>query len=145
MTLNLINQSSIRMPKAYLSAWVKYVTRYLRHKKIGEDFFKKELTIVFVDKQEAQKMNKHFRFKNYATDVLSFSGDWGSLGELVICPQVIQKQAVEHQLSFRDEAAYMVLHGILHLLGFDHEIGGDAAREMYELQDRIFENISKIS
>ncbi len=86
-----------------------------------------------------RRLNKTFRGKDYATDVLSFDAtDPESLGELVLCPEVIQRQAKEHELSDFAEYAYMVLHGILHLLGYDHEKDDKAAREMYRLQDKIF-------
>ena len=77
--------------------------------------------------------------------MLSFVSDQpGQLGELVLCPEVVQRQADEHGLSFRKEAAYLVLHGVLHLLGYEHEAGGPQADEMYALQDKIFQQIDKM-
>jgi probable rRNA maturation factor len=99
----------------------------------------KELVVVFVDKEEAQRLNFQFRGKNYATDVLSFSSIAGdAIGELVLCPDILQLQAREIGWSFRNEAAYMCLHGLLHLLGFDHEKSERQARRMFSLQDDIF-------
>lgn len=99
-----------------------------------------ELVIVFLDPLPAKKINNDFRKRNYATDVLSFQNGQG-LGELLICPQVIAKQAKEHGLGFNQELAYMILHGILHLLGFDHEKSKAGAKKMFRLQDEIFEKI----
>ena len=88
-------------------------------------------------------LNLQFRKKNYATDVLSFeSADPECLGELVLCPEVLKRQAGEHKLSFKMELTYMFIHGVLHLLGYDHEQGEKQAQAMFELQDRFFERLS---
>ncbi len=101
------------------------------------------LMCVFVNSAEIRRLNKKFRDKDRATDVLSFAPvEPDSLGELVFCPQVIRKQAFEHGLSYRDELLYMLIHGILHLLGYEHEKSDKQARVMYRLQDRIFEQLT---
>ena len=103
---------------------------------------RRDLTVVFLDTIEAQAMNLKFRKKNYATDILSFSSDDPShLGELVICPDVVRRQSVEHGHSYQLELGYMLIHGILHLLGHDHENGGRRARVMYQIQDEVFEKL----
>jgi probable rRNA maturation factor len=105
-------------------------------------FAGKELVIVFVNSKEQRRLNKSFRGKDYATDVLSFDPmEPGALGELVICPEVIARQAKEHGLLVREELGYMVLHGFLHLLGFDHEKGEREAKRMFTLQDDLFERM----
>jgi probable rRNA maturation factor len=74
--------------------------------------------------------------------VLSFeSGDPESLGELVFCPEVLETQAKEHKQSFDQELGLMLVHGVLHLLGFDHENGGDDEKKMISLQDEVFKEI----
>lgn len=101
------------------------------------------LTCVFVGASEIRRLNREFRHKDKPTDVLSFAPtEAGSLGELVFCLEVIERQAREHGLSSRDELTYMLIHGILHLLGYEHEKSDKAARLMYRLQDRIFETIT---
>ena len=99
-------------------------------------------TIIIVGKAEGRAINKKFRKKNYATDVISFHGNLEepvpSLGELVVCDDVLQRQAQEHELSWSEEFTYLVIHGILHLIGFTHESGGLGAKLMYQLQDRAF-------
>lgn len=99
----------------------------------------KELGVVFVDDEDMVGLNTNFRGKHYVTDVLSFSMDGEVLGEVVLCPGVITKQAVEHELHEAEELAYLFLHGILHLLGFDHEQDIKAAEEMFAIQDKVFE------
>lgn len=120
--------------------WIQQVDRYLRRElKLG----KKELTIVFLDPVPARKINKTYRKKNYATDILSFESDMPAieLGELVICPQVLQKQAKEHDLSFKAELSYMLIHGVLHLLGYDHEKSKSEAKKMFDIQDQLFDRL----
>ena len=90
----------------------------------------KTLNIVFVTPKRSRELNKEFRKKNKPTDVLSFNSfsvpDKGSSvskmqeGELVLCIEVLRKQASEAGHSFKAELGLMILHGYLHLLGFDH-------------------------
>lgn len=140
----LINESTHRMPKSYLIKWVALLTKTLGREIVNPktaEKLKKEIVLVFVDATVQKKINSEFRGKRYATDVLSFVSEdpQNSMGELVLCPEVIRIQAKEHGLSFREELAYMVLHGILHLLGYDHETGARQAKIMFEIQDRVFE------
>ena len=142
MTLLCINQSKLRMPRVYLQNCVEQVVAKLKRKGFARQLKDKQLVIVFLDPKEAKRLNHQYRSKKYATDVLSFLPiEQHSLGELVLCPQVLKKQALEHDLTFRDELCYMVLHGILHLLGFDHERSEAEARRMFRLQDEIFESL----
>ncbi len=92
-------------------------------------------------------MNHEFRGKDYATDVLSFDSlEPTSLGELVLCPEVLKRQAQEHGLTYQQELGYMLLHGVLHLLGYDHETNPKDAEKMFALQDAVFETLfEKIS
>lgn len=100
----------------------------------------RSLTLVFVGEKEGRELNKRFRKKGYATDVLSFAPvEEKSLGELVFCWPVLKRQAMEHDLSLRDEFRYLLIHGILHLLGYDHENHDRQAKEMYRLQDNVFD------
>jgi probable rRNA maturation factor len=101
------------------------------------------LLVAFLPEPEARGLNKHYRNKDYATDVLSFGGEGDALGELAICPKVISRQARERGLLARQELGYMVLHGFLHLLGYDHERGGRAAARMFRLQDEIWDALQK--
>jgi probable rRNA maturation factor len=90
---------------------------------------KQEATIVFVGDEAIQKLNRQFRGQDYVTDVLSFpseaepfeTGNGLQLGEVVISVQRAAAQANEHGLSFSDEVRQLILHGLLHLCGYDHE------------------------
>ena len=83
------------------------------------------------DDRELRALNRQFRGKNHATDVLSFpsSGLNGSLGEIAISLDRARAQASEHGHSLDDELRILMLHGALHLSGFDHESdNGEMAR-----------------
>lgn len=134
------------MPKTHLQKWVDQVCENLLKKDLRKIKGKNlSLTIVFLPQKAAQKLNFQYRQKKYATDILSFAGDLvEDLGDLVICPEVIEKQADEHKWSFKAEMSYMVLHGILHLLGYDHEQNETDAKIMFRLQDRIFNDLASL-
>src|SRR6185295_4065922 len=83
-------------------------------------------TIVFVSDAAIKKLNQQFRGKNYATDVLSFPTEAEKfenehLGEIVISTQRAAAQAKENGLTFKNEVQQLILHGLLHLCGYDHE------------------------
>jgi len=103
------------------------------------------LGIYFVGSQESRKLNKIYRGKNHATDVLSFEGDPHGpeplLGELVFCVPVLRRQAREHRLTQKQEFEYLFIHGVLHLLGYEHEKSKSAAQKMFKIQDSIFEKL----
>lgn len=143
MQVLIVNESQHPVPRKFIAEWVQVLTKELRKRKvISAAQSRRELTLVFLNKGPAQKINKEFRGKNYATDVLSFdSVDPAALGELILCPEVLKRQAKEHGLSFRKELGYMLLHGVLHLLGYDHETNEQDAKKMFDLQDRIFEKL----
>ena len=123
------------MPKKFIQSWLNFCEKYLKAKGYK---FKQEISIVFLNQKEAKALNLQYRNKAYATDILSFEME-NVLGELVICPQVLKAQANEHQFKFREELGYMLIHGVLHLLGFDHESNRGEAEKMFKLQDQLFD------
>jgi probable rRNA maturation factor len=144
MKINCVNNSSQALPQKYLRELIARLSReLLRRRVLSRRQAKLELTVVFLNPAPARKINQAFRRKDYATDVLSFPGEetFGSLGELILCPQVLKRQAKEHGLSFREELTYMLIHGVLHLLGFDHEQSEKEAQKMFRLQDQIFDKL----
>jgi len=107
---------------------------------------KSEATIVFVSDETIRKLNRQFRGKNYATDVLSFPNQPEAfevenkehLGELVISVQRAQAQARRNGLSFSNEVRQLILHGLLHLSGYDHETDkGEMNRLELKLRKRL--------
>ena len=86
-----------------------------------------ELSVVFVSPDEMRTINCRYLEHDYATDVLSFSYDSPSmegrsfLGEIIIAPDVAARQAVRYRVSPEKELRKLLVHGILHLLGYNHE------------------------
>tara|TARA_B110001454_G_scaffold183141_1_gene178121 strand:- start:57177 stop:57881 length:705 start_codon:yes stop_codon:yes gene_type:complete len=143
MKLNIINDSGMDLSEDALNKWMKGIAVELQKKKIIDNEKKAlEVSLVFLNENDAKKLNWNYRCKDYPTDILSFgSDDPTSMGELVLCPQVISRQAKEHGLSLEDELGYIVLHGVLHLLGYDHEKSKVDEELMMSIQDEVFENL----
>lgn len=101
-----------------------------------------ELTIRIVDQAESQQLNHTYRQKNKPTNVLSFpfespvEMETPLLGDLIICKQIIEQEAQEQHKSLTSHWAHMIVHGCLHLLGYDH-IDDDEAEEMEGLEIEI--------
>ena len=114
-----------------------FLKKYVRNKSLLTK--KKELTVVFLSSKQMQKINKKFRNINKPTDILSFeSHDPSSFGELLLCYEVLKSQALRHRHSISNEIVYMLIHGILHLLGYDHELSKKEEKLMFKLQDACF-------
>jgi probable rRNA maturation factor len=106
---------------------------------LGRRAANREVAVRLVGRAEIRKLNAHYRGKDYATNVLSFpalpaavvpkrSEDAQPLGDLVICPPVLRAEAREQQKTLRAHWAHLVVHGALHLIGYDHEQDDDARR-----------------
>lgn len=116
-------------------------------KKVLEGENKKgELSLVLVSEDSIRELNRTYRGLDKATDVLSFCYQEGErfvfppksllkLGEVILCPPFIKKQAQEKGLSFEKELARAFIHGILHLLGYNHNTDKDF-KKLEELQER---------
>lgn len=137
MKVLVLNPARERIPHTWVTRWVRALARALaRRRHTGLN--RRELVVVFVTSDEMKRMNKLYRGKDYATDILSFeSAEPEALGELVLCLDTIHEQSRRTGLSKRGEAGYMIIHGVLHLLGYDH---GDAKSEavMFALQDQLY-------
>ena len=87
-----------------------------------------QITLRFVDSEEGRTLNRDYRGKDYATNVLSFPYDLEPIvsGDLVICPSVVAREAAEQNKPLAAHYAHLVVHGMLHLQGWDHENDTDA-------------------
>ena len=140
--LEINNLSKIRIDKQVFSTVAKKVLS-------GENRRIENISLAFVDEVEIKKLNKKFRKKNKPTDVLSFSAQGGPasggeseknyLGEIVICPTVVKENAEKDKITFKKELIKVFIHGILHLLGYDHEKSEKGAKEMEEKQNKYLE------
>ena len=105
-----------------------------------------EVTIRIVDEEESQQLNFDYRHKDKPTNVLSFPFqappgiELPLLGDLVICVQVVAKEAFEQNKTLEAHWAHMVVHGCLHLLGFDH-INDTDAEEMEAEEVQILQEL----
>lgn len=105
---------------------------------------KRTLSIAFINHRTMQRLNHDYRGKNKVTDILSFAevGAPDSLGELLLAWPYVKNQAKEEGKTLKEEYALLITHGILHLLGHDHEIKKDA-KKMFFLQEKILRKFSK--
>ena len=105
-----------------------------------------EVTIRLVDEKESHSLNLEYRGKDRSTNVLSFpfeappGVELELLGDLIICRQVVEKEALEQNKPLKAHWAHMVVHGSLHLLGYDH-IEDEEAEEMENLETEIMQNM----
>ena len=93
-----------------------------------------EIAIRLVDAEEGRELNKEYRGKDYATNVLSFPYEIEPLtmGDLVICPEVVAREAQEQNKALDAHYAHLTVHGMLHLQGWDHENDDEAQEMEYE-------------
>ncbi len=105
-----------------------------------------ELTVRLVDEAESQQLNSDYRGKDKPTNVLSFPFEappgieLDLLGDLIICRQVVEREAKEQNKTLSAHWAHMVVHGCLHLLGYDH-IDDSEAEEMESLETEIMQKM----
>jgi probable rRNA maturation factor len=105
-----------------------------------------ELTIRFVDAEEGRTLNRDYRHKDYATNVLTFAYNEGAEldddepteADIILCTDVLVREADEQGKTVEEHAAHLVVHGVLHAQGFDHETD-EEAEEMEQLERDILE------
>jgi probable rRNA maturation factor len=108
-----------------------------------------ELSVVFIGDRAMRTLNRQYRGKDRTTDVLSFSlreGRFGGvqpnlLGDIVISVPTARKQAVAAGLSMQEELERLLIHGLLHLAGYDHERGPAHARTMQLKERRLLRSL----
>jgi len=106
-----------------------------------------ELSVYITDDEEIRELNKVYRNKDRPTDVLSFplgeeANGYKILGDVVISQDTAQRQAKELGHSLEEEVKRLLVHGIVHLLGYDHEKGGKEAEEFYRKERYVLEKLS---
>ena len=115
---NIINDVTVDEEKLKLTC-----QEFIQEFDVGES----ELVVRLVSPIEIQALNKEYRSKNQVTNVLSFSSDIpleigeSILGDVVICVDVVREEALLGDKAFSDHLSHIAIHGILHLLGYDHE------------------------
>jgi probable rRNA maturation factor len=125
---------SVQYPDARLK---EVITRPAIRKWIQAALFAPaELTIRFVDAEEGRALNKQYRGKDYATNVLTFAYNEGeeelpddapTRADIILCTDVLEKEAAEQHKSVEEHTAHLIVHGVLHAQGYDHEDDEEAA------------------
>jgi probable rRNA maturation factor len=133
-TLNRImveinNTTKNKVPVKFLSNIAK---NFLKLCKL-EDF---DVSIAIIGDSEIQKLNKKYRKIDCPTDVLSFEGEEGLLGEIIMDFEQIKRQALEKGVAIKYELAYILIHGLLHLTGYDDEREEDRM-EMISIGEKL--------
>jgi len=112
--------------------------------------FEVRFTKLLADLEKIKALNKKYLKRNRPTDVLAFpepesfpqkSKENFNLGEIIICPQQVKKNAKKYNLSFKKELARVLTHGILHLLGYNHEASPKKAKEMEKKENYYLSKI----
>lgn len=146
MKLELTLQQHVLAPELVLKRIYikKVIETTLRHLQIEQDC---DIGIACVDLEESHTLNKQYRQKDKPTNVLSFPSDIPEeiinqldcmpLGDLVICIPVVCDEATAQNKTTINHFTHMLVHGVLHLLGYDHEISDEDAEEMEQLEIEI--------
>jgi probable rRNA maturation factor len=106
-----------------------------------------EIVVRIVDVHESAQLNKQYRHKPGPTNILSFPADipegigLNLLGDLVVCAPVVEREAVEQQKLLTHHWAHIIIHGVLHLLGYDH-IENDEAEVMESMEIKILQTLN---
>ncbi|TCB48628.1 rRNA maturation RNase YbeY [Acinetobacter sp. ANC 4779] len=146
MKLSLSLQQDFQAPELVLKrAYIKKVIETtLRYIDVDQDC---EIGIACVDNDESHKLNLEYRQKDKPTNVLSFPSDlpeevlplldaW-PMGDLVICIPVVLQEAIDQNKTPIEHFTHMLVHGVLHLMGYDHETSEADAEEMEALEIKI--------
>jgi probable rRNA maturation factor len=128
LTLSL-QFSNLADPALHRAALPRHrVTRCIRHALDADA----EITVRIVDAEEGQALNRDYRHKDYATNVLTF--DYAAepvvMADLVLCAPVVAREAAEQGKTLADHYAHLLVHGTLHARGWDHETSDADAQEM---------------
>ncbi len=127
-----VNKQGEKVDFAWLGTLEKILKRHLH--------LSKKISVAIVTESEIRRLNKVYRHKDKVTDVLSFSLETQDfLGEVVICLPQARLQAKENKHSLKAELQFLTIHGILHLLGYDHELGASAEAKQNKMQLEILE------
>ncbi len=105
-----------------------------------EGYSQGEISFAFVDNMQIQELNRKYRQIDSPTDVLSFSMDDEIWGDIIISTERAQSQAEDYGHSIERELGYLVVHGILHLLGYDHKSPGEKI-EMRRKEERVLSEL----
>jgi probable rRNA maturation factor len=136
-----INSTNAHIPS------IEHIERWIATALHSDELTQAEVSVYIVDEAEGQALNLQYRGKDKPTNVLSFPADIPEevgvplLGDLVICAPVVEREAQEQDKSLEAHWAHMLIHGSLHLLGYDH-IEDDEAEVMEALETRLLAQLN---
>ncbi len=140
--VNLLNEyGEVGIPERKIKEVIRWVL-----KEMNRD--NSELSLVLCNNDYIHFYNREYRKKDYPTDVLSFVdgervGKITYLGDIIISVDKVKSQSEEYGVSFEEEFSRLLVHGILHLLGYDHETSEDDEKVMIGIQDRLVDEVVK--
>lgn len=139
ISYSLPQQTNIWLPtEASLSQWVNH---FVQNAPIKWPNYPQELNIRISSTQESQQLNNTYRQKNKPTNVLSFPyPDEDILGDMILCAQVISDEATQQNKTYQAHWLHMVIHGLLHLCGYDHQ-QEDEALHMESLEIKLLNQL----
>lgn len=110
------------------------------------DLDKVEVSVFLTDDKTVQELNRTYRNKDKPTDVLSFPinervGAWLILGDIVISVDTAKRQASSLGCPLQEELKRLLVHGFIHLMGYDHELGGEEERKFFNLEEYVLRNL----
>jgi probable rRNA maturation factor len=141
--IEINNLTSAPIDKSFFKKVVRRILRKEKKEKL-------EPSIILINQRKIKELNKKYRGENRSTDVLAFSEVEfpksnqeikNSLGEIIICPQEVKKNSKRFKTTFKKEITNCLIHGILHLLGYDHEDYLRGAKLMEKKQKYYFSRI----
>lgn len=154
ISVEILNrQRKIKLSSKRLTTVVRQIIGYLyQSKKLSKFQIEKKhsitISIVLIGRERMKEINFKYRGKKYVTDVLSFSyvekvglSEEIYLGEILINPERAKIQARQYGVSLWQEITRLLVHGVLHLLGYDHEVSTGEARRMRKLEQEILSNL----
>ena len=134
--MEIVNETKWRVDEE----WVKRVIDFVIEKEGKEG----DISIAFVEKDKMRELNSRFRGKDYPTDVLTFPYGDDMLGEIIVCPDVVEEDAKEYGISFKEELLRTLVHAALHLCGYDHERDTSRAEEMFRKQEEYVRELENM-
>lgn len=121
---------------ANYKTFVKDFPRYLQKR------LPKKVAVISISAKESRRLNRLYRKKNKPTNVLSFRYD-SKYGEILLCPDIIKKEARAQGNSQKYQMTWMIAHGMMHLGGLNHEGGGAAIKKFERLEEIILAKMFK--
>lgn len=122
----------------YLQSILYHAQEVLKDPRLNQSF-----SLIFIDDTEMHEMNLMYRHIDRPTDVLTFidEDEPDYLGDIFVNVDALERQAIEYNHSKKREYCFLITHGLLHLLGYDHQTK-EQEQEMFDYQERILENFA---